>query len=47
MQELTLRGHPILSACAPIVDSMNDVVGAVEVFASLTPETFRVDMLNY
>jgi hypothetical protein len=47
VQELELRGHPVLSVCAPIVDSMNDVVGVVEVFASLVPETFKVDMLNY
>ncbi|HOX08195.1 MAG TPA: hypothetical protein PK280_17500 [Planctomycetota bacterium] len=41
------RGCPILSVCAPIRDSMDDVVGVVEVFASLTPDRVTVDMLRY
>lgn len=47
VQELQLRGYPVLSACAPITDSMSDVVGVVEVFASLAPDRFKVDMLNH
>jgi hypothetical protein len=41
------RGCPILSVCAPIRDSLDDVVGIVEVFASLTPDRATVDMLKY
>jgi hypothetical protein len=46
-QDLEMRGHPLLGVCAPIRDSLDDVVGVVEVFASLEPETFRVDGLDY
>ncbi len=41
------RGAPLLSVCAPIRDSLDDVVGIVEVFASLAPERATVDMLRY
>jgi hypothetical protein len=47
LQELTCEGHPVLSICAPIRDSMEDVVGVVEVFGSLVPEQFKVDQLDY
>lgn len=47
VQELTIRGFPALSVCSPIRDSMDDVVGVVEVFASLAPERMQVDLLNY
>ncbi|MGQ9662410.1 MAG: hypothetical protein ACUVWX_08765 [Kiritimatiellia bacterium] len=46
-QELEWRGYPLLSVCAPIRDSLEDVVGAVEVFASLVPDRFRVNALDY
>jgi 23S rRNA pseudouridine1911/1915/1917 synthase len=36
------NGYPVLSVCAPIRDSLDDVVGVVEVFASLAPEKLRV-----
>jgi hypothetical protein len=47
VQELEWRGCPLLSVCAPIRDSLDDVVGVVEVFASLAPEHLLVDMLRY
>jgi len=47
VQELDWRGCPLLSVCAPIRDSLDDVVGVVEVFASLAPERLRVDTLRY
>jgi hypothetical protein len=47
VQELEFRGAPVLSVCAPIRDSLDDVVGALEVFASLVPEKLRVDLLRY
>lgn len=47
VQQFELRGHPCLSVCAPIRDSMEDVVGVVELFASLTPDRFKVDQLDY
>ena len=47
VQDLVMRGHPVLSVCAPIRDSMEDVVGVVEIFASLVPDRFQVNMLNY
>jgi len=47
VQELEWRGCPLLSVCAPIRDSLDDVVGVVEVFASLAPERLAVDMLRY
>lgn len=45
--ELEFRGVPILSVCAPIRDSLEDVVGVVEVFGSLAPDRLRVDTLDY
>jgi hypothetical protein len=47
VQQLEFRGAPVLSVCAPIRDSLDDVVGVVEVFASLAPEKLRVDVLRY
>jgi hypothetical protein len=47
VQELDWRGCPLLSVCAPIRDSLDDVVGVVEVFASLAPERLRMDQLRY
>jgi len=47
VQEFELHGCPILSVCAPIRDSMEDVVGVVEVFGSLAPDRFRVDLLDH
>jgi hypothetical protein len=46
VQEWELRGFPVLAVCAPIVDSMEDVVGVVEVYSSLAPEKFKVDVLG-
>jgi hypothetical protein len=43
VQDLEMRGHPLLSVCAPIRDSLDEVVGVVEVFGSLVPERFKVD----
>ena len=45
VQELSMRGFPLLSVCAPIRDSLDDVVGVVEVFASLVPDKFRVNKM--
>jgi len=47
VQELEWRGCPLLSVCAPIRDSLDDVVGVVEIFASLIPEQLKVDALDY
>jgi len=47
VQELQMRGQPILSVTAPIRDSMEDVVGVVELCASLAPQRFQMDLLNY
>lgn len=47
VEELEFGGAPLLSVCAPIRDSLEDVVGAVEVYASLAPDRFRVDKLRY
>jgi len=47
VQELDVRGFPVLSVCAPIRDSLEDVVGVVELFASMVPDKFRADTLNY
>jgi len=47
VQDLEFRGHPLLGVCAPIRDSLDEVVGVVEVFASLVPEKFRVNGLEY
>jgi hypothetical protein len=47
VQEIEFRGWPLLSVCAPIRDSLDDVVGVVEVFASLLPEEFTVNSTNY
>lgn len=46
VHEWEFRGYPILAVCAPIVDSMEDVVGIVEVYASLVPDTFRINVLE-
>lgn len=42
LQTLTYRGVPILSLCAPLRDSLDDIVGILEVFASLAPRVFSV-----
>lgn len=47
VEELEFRGVPLLSVCAPIRDSFEDVVGVVEVFGSLAPDRLKVDTLNY
>ena len=47
VQPLTINGVPVLSVCAPIRDSLDDVVGALEVFASLEPERYQADRINY
>ena len=47
VEELEFRGVPILSVAAPIRDSLEDVVGAIEVFGSLAPDRLRVDSLRY
>ncbi len=46
-QEIEIKGFPALSACGPIRDSLDDVVGVVEVYASLAPDAFSVDLLDY
>jgi hypothetical protein len=46
-QLLTFKGFPVLSVCAPIRDSLDDVVGVVEVFASLAPDKVRANYINY
>ncbi len=43
--EFEWRGFPLLSVCAPIRDSLDDVVGVVELFASLVPEKFQANVL--
>ena len=45
VQELSMRGFPLLSVCAPIRDSLDDVVGILEVYASLVPKVFRVNKM--
>lgn len=47
VEEQIFRGVPILSVYAPVRDSFEDVVGVVEVFASLAPDRLRVDTLDY
>ncbi|MCG3181268.1 MAG: hypothetical protein BIFFINMI_03647 [Phycisphaerae bacterium] len=47
VHEQAYQGHPMLSVCAPIRNSMEEVVGVVEVSASLEPERFKVDQLDY
>ncbi len=37
-QEFQYRGRPGLAVCAPVRDSLDDVVGVVEIYASLVPE---------
>lgn len=46
IQEREMHGFPLLAACAPIRDSLDDVVGVVELFASLVPDRFRVDAFH-
>ena len=46
VQEREMRGVPVLSVCAPIRDSLNDVVGILEVFTSLAPERWTVSALT-
>lgn len=43
LQERQMHGFPLLAAFAPIRDSLDDVVGVVELFASLVPTRFRVN----
>jgi hypothetical protein len=40
-------GVPFLSVYAPIRDSLEDVVGVVEVYGSLAPDKLKVDTLDY
>lgn len=47
VQELSFKGFPVLSVCAPIRDSLDNVVGVVEVFASLRPDLYTVNALDY
>jgi hypothetical protein len=47
VQDVQMRGYPMLSVCAPIRDSLDDVVGVVEVFASLVPEKFQANCQPY
>lgn len=47
LEDGMLRDYPILSVFAPIRDSFEDVVGVVEVFASLVPEKLSVNTLKY
>jgi len=37
-QEFQFRDHPGLAVFSPVVDSLNDVVGVLEVYAALVPE---------
>lgn len=46
VHEWEFRGFPILAVCTPILDSLEDVVGVVEVYASLVPDRFRINMLE-
>lgn len=46
IHEFNFLGVPVLSVCAPIRDSLDDVVGVVELFASLAPERSRVGLLE-
>ena len=46
-QDMTIKGFPVLSVCGPIRDSLDDVVGVLEVFASLEPEKFQANFINY
>jgi hypothetical protein len=47
VEELEFRGVPLLAVYAPIRDSLEDVVGVVEVFGSLAPDKLKVDTLRY
>lgn len=47
VQEIEMRGWPLLSVLAPVRDSLDEVVGVVEVFASLVPDKFKVGMPGY
>jgi hypothetical protein len=47
VEEQDFDGIPILSVYAPIRDSMEDVVGAVEVYGSLAPDRLKIDTLDY
>jgi hypothetical protein len=45
-QEMSMRNVPVLSVCAPVRDSMENVVGVVELFASLAPDAMRVGLIE-
>jgi hypothetical protein len=47
IEEQEMDGVPILSVYAPVRDSMDDVVGIVEVYGSLAPDKLKVDTLQY
>ena len=47
VEVLTFNNAPLLSVCAPIRDSLGDIVGVVEVFGSLAPRKYKVDRLRY
>ncbi len=47
VHEFECRGYPVMGVCTPIRDSLDDVVGVVELFASLVPDVFRADCLRY
>lgn len=47
VQELDFGGVPVLSVCAPIRDSLDEVVGVLEVFASLQPDRLQANLINY
>jgi hypothetical protein len=46
VHEKMLRAWPLLSVLAPIRDSLDDVVGVVEVFASLVPDKFEAGAVS-
>lgn len=46
IHEISMHATPIMSICAPIRDSMDDVVGVVELFASLAPDRVRVGLIE-
>ncbi len=46
VRETALRNWPLLSVLAPIRDSLDDVVGVTEVFASLVPDKFKADSVS-
>jgi len=47
VQEIQFREFPLLSVCVPIRDSLDEVVGVTELFASLVPDKFKADRMVY